>query len=211
MDITDPAIAAYTDAHTTAPPAWLDALEAETRASLDSPQMLTGRLEGRFLETLVWATGARRVLEIGTYSGYSALAMAAALPPDGRIVTCEVDPDRVAFARRHLDASPYGDRVEIRHGPALETVQGLDGPWDLVFVDADKTGYPAYFDAVLPKLAERGLIVLDNTLQDGTVLDPDREQPKLIDELNARLAGDPALIATLLPIRDGVTLVRRAA
>jgi caffeoyl-CoA O-methyltransferase len=211
MDITDPAIAAYVDAHTTPPPARLEELEAETRASLDSPQMLTGRLEGRLLETLVWITGARRVLEIGTYSGYSALSMAAALPPDGRLVTCEVDPDRVAFARRHLDASPYGDRVEIRLGPALETVQGLDGPWDLVFVDADKRGYPAYVDAVLPKLAERGLIVLDNTLQDGTVLDPTREQPKLVDELNTRLAGDPALIVTLLPIRDGVTLVRRAA
>ena len=93
------------------------------------------------------------------------------------MVTCEVDPDRVAFARRHLDASPYGERVEIRLGPALETVRELDGPWDLVFIDADKTGYPDYFDAVLPKLAERGLIVLDNTLQDGTVLQPTREQP----------------------------------
>jgi caffeoyl-CoA O-methyltransferase len=211
MDITHPDIAAYADAHTTEPPPWLETLERETRASLSSPQMLTGRLEGRFLETLVWATGARRVLEIGTYSGYSALAMAAALPEGGTVVTCEVSQEHAAFAHDHIAESPWAHRIELRLGPAIESVKELPGPWDLVFVDADKVGYPAYVEETLPKLAERGLIVLDNTLQGGGVLAPEREQERVMDELNSRLVAHPDLVVTLLPIRDGVTLVRRAA
>jgi len=122
---------------------------------------MTGTVEGRFLELLVFATGARRVLEIGTFSGYSALSMAPGLPADGSIVTCEIDPEVAEVARRHIDASPYGDRIEQRVGPALETIVELDGPFDLVFVDADKQGYAAYVEAVLPKLSERGLIAID--------------------------------------------------
>lgn len=210
--IVDPAVEAYAAERTTAPPAHLDALAEETRRTLTAPQMLTGRLEGRFLETLVWFAQPRRVLEIGTYSGYSALAMAAGLPEGGSIVTCEVDPRHAEVARRHVAASPYADRVEVREGPALETVTELPGPWDLVFVDADKTGYPDYVDAVLPKLGPRGLLVLDNTLRDGLVLDPPADDPgtQAIAALNDRLARDPALVVTLLTVRDGVTLVRRA-
>jgi caffeoyl-CoA O-methyltransferase len=173
--------------------------------------MLTSPAAGRFLELLVWATGAKRVLEIGTYTGHSALAMAAALPPGGRVITLELDPDRAAFARRHMDESPYGDRIEIRVGPALESVQALEGRFDLVFIDADKTGYPAYFDATLPLLAERGLIVLDNTLQGGRVLQDDGgEQVEVIKQLNDRLAADERLVTVLLTVRDGMTVVRRA-
>ena len=210
--IVDPAVEAYAAERTTAPPAHLDALAEETRRTLTAPQMLTGRLEGRFLETLVWFAQPRRVLEIGTYSGYSALAMAAGLPEGGSIVTCEVDPRHAEVARRHVAGSPYADRVEVREGPALETVNELPGPWDLVFVDADKTGYPDYVDAVLPKLGPRGLLVLDNTLRDGLVLDPPADDPgtQAIAALNDRLARDPALVVTVLTVRDGVTLVRRA-
>ena len=210
--IVDPAVEAYAAERTTAPHAHLDALAEETRRTLTAPQMLTGRLEGRFLETLVWFAQPRRVLEIGTYSGYSALAMAAGLPEGGSIVTCEVDPRHAEVARRHVAGSPYADRVEVREGPALETVNELPGPWDLVFVDADKTGYPDYVDAVLPKLGPRGLLVLDNTLRDGLVLDPPADDPgtQAIAALNDRLARDPALVVTVLTVRDGVTLVRRA-
>src|SRR4051794_5725892 len=174
--------------------------------------MLTGRLEGRFLETLVWATGARRVLEIGTFSGYGALSLAGGLPPGGRVWTCEVDEERAAFARRHIEGSPRADRVEVVVGPALESVQRLPGPWDLVFIDADKTGYPDYLEAVAGKLAPRGLVLLDNTLRNGTVLDPPGhdEGTRVLAELNDRLAGARAWVAALLPVRDGVTLVRRA-
>jgi caffeoyl-CoA O-methyltransferase len=161
---------------------------------------------------LVWISGARRVLEIGTYSGYSALSMAAALPDDGRIVSCELDEERAEFARRHIEASPHAGRIEIRVGPALDTIRGLDGPFDLVFVDADKTGYSDYVDATLPLLSERGLLVIDNTLWSGRVLDPDPEDETTtaLAQLNDRLAADDRLVVVQLTVRDGVTLVRRA-
>ena len=213
MGIVPPEIDAYAEAHTTPPPEHLRALAEETRATLSSPQMLTGIVEGRFLELLVFGTGARRVLEIGTYSGYSALAMAAGLPPGGTIVSCELDPERAAFARRHVDASPHPDRIEIRVGPALETLASLDGPFDLVFIDADKPNYANYLEAVLPKLSERGLIAIDNTLWSGAVVAPGPdadESTRALAELNERLVADPRLVAVQLTVRDGVTLVRRA-
>jgi caffeoyl-CoA O-methyltransferase len=202
----------YAERHTTPPPEHLRALAEETRATLQNPEMLTGPVEGRLLETLVFATGARRVLEIGTFSGYGALSMAAALADGGHVHTCEVSEEHAEMARRHIERSPYADRITVHLGPALETVRGLDGPWDLVFVDADKTGYAAYLDAVLPKLAPRGLVVLDNTLQHGRVVaDPDAtENTRAIADLNARLAADPSVVTVLLTVRDGVTLVRRA-
>src|SRR6185503_19754771 len=109
--------------------------------------------EGRLLELLVHASGARRVLEIGTYSGYSSLSMAAALPPDGRIDTCEIDETNAAGARRYHERSPVGDRITIHLGPALETIARLEGEFDLVFIDADKPNYRNYFEAVLPRLS----------------------------------------------------------
>jgi caffeoyl-CoA O-methyltransferase len=202
----------YCEEHTTPPPERLAAVARETREQLDFPQMLTGTVEGRFLEMLVWASGARRVLEIGTFSGYSALAMAAALPDDGRIVTCEISDRHAEFAQRHVDDSPHAGKIEIRLGPALETIASLDGPFDLVFIDADKTGYDAYFDATLPLLAPRGLIVIDNTLWSGNVVDPqpDDENGIALAALNDRLARDERVVVVQLPVRDGVTLVRRA-
>lgn len=204
-------IDAYAEAHTTPAPAHLAELHRETLATLDSPQMLSGPVEGRLLEALVWLAQPRLVLEIGTYSGSAAQFMAHALPPGGRVVTCELDPDRAAFARRHLDASPVGDRVEIRVGPALETIAALDGPFDLVFLDAEKTGYVGYYEAVLPKLSERGLVVADNTLRRGDALDPHDEGSRAIAEFNAHVAADPRTVQVLLTVRDGVTLIRRAA
>jgi caffeoyl-CoA O-methyltransferase len=201
----------YLDAMTTPPADFLQRLDADTRATQTMPQMLTGPLAGRLLDMLVWATDARLVLEIGTYTGYSALTMAGALGEGGRVITCELDPDRAAFAREHMDASPYGDRITIEVGPALETVERLDGPFDLVFIDADKTGYPDYFEAVLPKLAPRGLIVLDNMLRGGDVLtDGGDEGTVAIRDLSERLAADPRVAAVLLPVRDGMTVVRHA-
>jgi caffeoyl-CoA O-methyltransferase len=203
----------YAERHTTPHEPLLVELAEETRATLRAPQMLTGPVEGRFLELLVFASGAHRVLELGTYSGYSALSMARGLPRDGRIDTCEVDERHAEVARRYIARSPYADRIEIHLGPAIETVERLEGPWDLVFIDADKVGYPAYFDAVLPKLAPRGLIVLDNMLQNGRVVsEPDaNDSTRTIAELNERLANDPSLSCVLLTVRDGVMLVRRTS
>jgi caffeoyl-CoA O-methyltransferase len=201
----------YAEQHTTQHDELLERLTDETIATLRDPQMLTGVVEGRFLELLVFAIGARRVLEIGTYSGYSALSMARGLPRDGLIDTCEIDERHAEVARRYIAESPHADRIRVHVGRAIETLDRLPGPYDFVFIDADKTGYPAYFDAVLPKLAPRGLIALDNMLQNGSVVDNrDRsEATRAIANLNDRLAGDTSLSVVLLTVRDGVTLVRR--
>jgi caffeoyl-CoA O-methyltransferase len=213
VDFVDPAILRYAEQHTTEPSALLRELAEETRASLERPEMLTGTIEGRLLELLVHVSGARRVLEIGTYSGYSALSMAAALPPGGRIDTCEIEPRHAEVARRYFERSPYGDRIALHLGPALETIGRLEGDFDFVFVDADKVNYGPYYDAVLPRLSERGLIAFDNTLWSGAVLDPEAdgtEDTRALAELNERLARDECVVCVLLPVRDGVTLVRRA-
>jgi caffeoyl-CoA O-methyltransferase len=210
-DLVKPEIEAYAAAHTTPEPALLAELAAETRQEQEQHGMMVGLLEGRFLQTLVWASGARRVLEIGTFTGYSALSMAAGLPPGGTIVTCELDPARAATARRWFDASPYGDRIEIKVGPALDSLTALDGSFELVFIDADKEGYRAYYEAVLPKLADRGLIAVDNVLWSGRVLDPDDTTADTVAlrEFNDFLAADPRVVCVMATVRDGVTLVRR--
>jgi predicted O-methyltransferase YrrM len=210
--IVRPEIDAFAEAHTTPPPPLLVELAEETRATLPVPEMLAGPVEGRFLELLVFSAGAGRVLEIGTYSGYSALSMAAGLAEGGHIDTCEIEERHAEVAKRYIARSPYADRITVHLGPAVETVSRLDGPYDFVFVDADKTGYDAYYEAVLPKLAPRGLIAFDNMLQSGRVVDdPDSgENTRAIVALNRKLRDDPRVVCVLLTVRDGVALVRKA-
>jgi caffeoyl-CoA O-methyltransferase len=208
-----PEIERYAEEHTTPHDELLAELARETYASMDCPQMLTGPVEGRFLQTLVHVAGARRVLEIGTFTGYSALSMAAALPPGGRLDTCEVSETHAEVARRYFARSPHGDRITLHMGPANETIPRLDGEFDVVFVDADKTGYPEYYELVLPRLSARGVIAFDNTLQDGRVLEGGEldESTRAIAELNDRLVRDERVVVAFLTVRDGVTLVRRSA
>jgi caffeoyl-CoA O-methyltransferase len=208
VPISSEAIERYTEVHTSPEPPWLAAVAEATRAETSAPQMMVGHVEGRFLATLVALTRARLVLEVGTFTGYSALAMAAALPEGGRIVTCEVDERHAAIARRHVEASPYADRIEIRLGPAAETIAGLDGPFDLVFVDADKVGYLAYYEAVLPKLAPTGVIVADNVFQRGRVLEPEDDSARAIAEFNDRVVADDRVEVVMLTVRDGMSLIR---
>jgi predicted O-methyltransferase YrrM len=208
-DLVRPEVEAYAAAHTTALPAWMQRVHAEAVADLPYASMLSGPVVGRLLETLVFALRPRLVVEVGTYAGYSALAMAAALPPGGRLVTLELQDAHADFAQRHIDASPYADRIEILRGPALESLARLDGPFDMVFIDADKTGYPDYYEAALAKLAPSGLIVADNTLRDGGVLAPDSESDRVMAALNDRWASDERVIVTQLTVRDGLTLIRR--
>jgi predicted O-methyltransferase YrrM len=212
VDIVGQEIERYALEHTTPPTPAMVELARDARATLTSPQMLSGLVVGRLLEMLVSALGARRVLEIGTYAGYSALAMAAALPPDGRVITCEISQERAEFARRHITVSPYSDRIEVRVGPALDTIAGLEGQFDLVFIDADKTGYAGYYEAVLGMLSERGLIVVDNTLMGGRVLDGARAEGESVRALvafNDALVRDERVVCVMLTVRDGVTLIRR--
>jgi caffeoyl-CoA O-methyltransferase len=211
-DIVNPALEAYAAEHTTAPPAYLEELAADLRRTLTSPGMMVGRLEGRYLELLTFALGAGRVLEIGTFGGYSALSMAAGLAPGGRIVSCEISEVHAEFARRHIAASPHADAIEVKVGPALDTIAGLEGPFDFVFIDADKANYLAYFEAVLPKLAPRGLIAADNTLWSGRILDDSDQSADTVAlrRFNEVLATDPRVVVAQTTVRDGVTLIRRA-
>ena len=213
MDIVPPEIERYAEEHTTPPSDLLAELADETRATLSFPSMLTGTIEGRLLELLVFASGARRVLELGTYSGYSALSMAAGLPADGSIDTCEVDPKHAEVARRYIERSPYADRIHVHLGPALDTLERLEGSFDFVFIDADKVNYRNYYDAVVPRLSERGLIVADNTIWSGRVLDGgDRsEATEAIRAFNEHVRSDPRVTSVMLTVRDGVTLIRRAS
>ena len=205
-DIVPAEIERYAEAHTTPPPAYLEALADETRTTLAAPGMMVGPVEGQVLQMLVFLSSARRVLEIGTFSGYSALSMAAGLPDDGHILTCEVDPRHAEVARRHIASSPFADRIEVRLGRALDTVRGLDGPFDLVFIDADKGGYVDYYEASLPKLSPGGVIAADNTLFG---LDGDGENATAIARFNEHVLHDDRVEAVLLPFREGVTLIRR--
>src|SRR5471030_1708519 len=151
MEITDPRIEEYVERLTSPHDALLAELSAETAAALGWSAMLTGPVAGRFLELLVWFGRPQRVLEIGTFSGHSALAMAAALPEAGRIDACEIDPERAAFAQRFFDRSPDGSKITLHVCPAIETIARLDGTFDFVFIDADKKGYVAYYAAVVPR------------------------------------------------------------
>jgi caffeoyl-CoA O-methyltransferase len=201
----------YAAEHTTPPTELLERLAEETRETLRSPQMLTGPIEGRFLELLVHGTAAKRVLELGTYSGYSSISMAAALPSDGHIDTCEVDDRHAEVARRYIEEAGYGDRITVHLGPALETIRRLEGSFDLVFIDADKPSYQAYYEELLPRLAPNGLMAVDNTLWSGRVLEPDdNESTRAIVAFNDHVRDDPRSVCAMLSVRDGVTLIRRA-
>jgi caffeoyl-CoA O-methyltransferase len=205
-----PGIDAYAEAHTTPVDAYMAELHVETRA-MPGAGMLSGPVEGRFLETLAFVTGARLALDIGTFTGNSALSLAHGMGPEGRVVSLDRDEKAVAVARRYIGRGPFADRIDVRLGDALETIAGLDGPFDLVFIDADKTNYRNYYEAVIPKLAERGLIVADNTLWNEQVLDgTDRSaDTEAIRDFNDHVVQDERVICVQLTIRDGVTLIRK--
>ncbi|HKP97430.1 MAG TPA: class I SAM-dependent methyltransferase [Fibrobacteria bacterium] len=209
MDIIDKDIENYAFDHTAPEPDLLRRLSEETHAKMQMPQMLTGRLEGRMLKLLARISGARRVLEIGTFTGYSALSLAEGLPEDGKVVTLEIEPAHAAMAKRYFDASPHGKKVEIRLGPALETLAGLPGPFDLAFIDADKENYPAYYERTVDLVRPGGLILVDNALWSGLVLKPHDRESLAIDAVNKRIARDGRVENVLLTVRDGLQLVRK--
>jgi caffeoyl-CoA O-methyltransferase len=173
--------------------------------------MLSGRHEGRFLKLLLSLIGARDVVEIGTFTGYSALSMAEALPADGRLITCDVDLEVADIARRYFARSPHGSKIDLRLGPALATIATLAGPFDAAFIDADKGGYGAYYEALVNKIRPGGLILVDNTLWSGGVLAPADDDARAIDALNRRMASDPRIELVILPLRDGLSVARRLA
>ena len=208
--IVDEKLERYAEDHSTPVEPFFERLAAETREKSEVPQMMVGAIEGRFLEFLVRLSRAERVLELGTFTGWSSISMAKALPRGGRITTCDVNGETTAIARRYAEEAGVADRIDYRVGPALETIEELGGPFDLVFIDADKGNYVNYYEAVVPKLADAGLIVADNVLWSGRVVEsPDEESTRAIVEFNEHVRGDPRVIAVMLTVRDGMTLIQK--
>lgn len=206
----DEELAAYAARHTTAPSDELAATAASTRAWSRSAGMMVDETEGQLLRLLVAVSGARQVLEVGTFTGFSALAMAEALPPGGHIDTLEVDPDHAAKATEHIEAAGAADRIRVHLGIALDTIEQLTGPYDLAFIDADKSAYPEYFERVLPLMRLGGLMVADNVLRGGRVLETESRDPSVtgMRAFNDTAASDPRVETVMLTVRDGVSLIR---
>lgn len=207
--IVRPTIERYAEAHTSPPSALLAQVAAATTSATDHPEMMIGVLEGGLLAMLVAMMRPRRILEIGTFTGYSALSMAEAMPADGRIVTLEADARHASLARRHIAASPHASRIEVREGLARHLLAGLAGPFDLVFIDADKPSYIGFLDAVLPLLSERGIVAVDNALH--FAISSDAADAAAIEAFNTYVAGRDDLVQVLLTVRAGLMLIRRAS
>jgi caffeoyl-CoA O-methyltransferase len=209
--LVDENIDRYAFRNTSPEPRWLQSLEERTHREMDNPEMLTGRVEGRLLKLIVQLSRPRFVLEVGTFTGYSALWMAEGLGEDGRIVTCEVNPAAQKLAQEAFDASPHGGRIEIRMGPALDTIRSLDRKIDLSFIDADKERYPVYYEEVLTRTRPGGILIFDNMLWSGQVVDPKDDTTRAIAALNETIARDERVENVLLTVRDGIQLVRKRA
>jgi len=186
-------------------------LREETYRVMQRPQMQVDVIEGRFLQMLVRLSDAKSILELGMFTGYSALMMAEALPADGHLITCEIDAKAEAIARRYIAESPHGDKITIRMGSALDTIKTLTGPVDLVFIDADKVNYSNYYEACLPLLKSGGLVVADNVLWSGKVVDPKDADDHAIVAFNRLVQSDPRVKNVCLTVRDGMMLAWKRA
>jgi caffeoyl-CoA O-methyltransferase len=212
MDIVSPAINDYLLAHSEHADDVLRDLAEETHRELGGRAgMQISHDEGELLTMLVRITGARQAVEVGTFTGYSSICIARGLPDDGHLLCCDVSEEWTAIARRYWERAGVADRIELRIAAAVETLRSLpaEPSLDFAFIDADKTGYPAYVEEILPRLRPGGLMVLDNMLRDGRVLAPENDEDRAIHELNQALVDDDRIDVVLLPVRDGVSLARK--
>jgi len=199
----------YVGAQATREDELLAELASVTRNETDLPQMMVGNIEGTLLRVLVRATQARCVLEVGTFTGYSALAMAAGLPDDAQLITCDVSEEYTVIARRFWERSAHGHKIFLRLGPALETIASLDAPIDMAFIDADKQNYVSYWDSIVPIVRTDGLIVADNVLWSGRVIDDPASQDEdtaALAAFNEHVRRDSRVEHVMLAIRDGITV-----
>jgi caffeoyl-CoA O-methyltransferase len=210
-----PELAAYVRAGSEAPGPVVADLMAETATLADRGEVpATFQIapeQGTFMELLTRALGVRRAIEIGTFTGLSALCVARALPEDGSLICLDRSAEWTAVARRYWERAGVAGRIDLRLGDALPTLQEMpaDETFDLAFVDADKTGYPAYVEELHPRMRPNGVVLLDNTLRSGRVLDPQSEDDRAMVALNAALAADPRWETVLLPLADGLTMLRK--
>lgn len=202
----------YVELHSDKEPAYLARISRLTHLRLINPRMLSGHVQGRFLTIICHMLQPERVLELGTYAGYSALCMAEAMPVDGVLHTIECDDELEDFILENLATVEHGKKICLHIGEALNIIQQLDETFDLVFIDADKREYSAYFEAVLPKLRKGGFIIADNTLWDAKVLtNPAKNDYQTIEiqRFNSLIANDSRVEKVILPLRDGITLIRK--
>ncbi len=209
VPITDPSIDQYSEIHTTPESNDIKNLIISSNDELEYIDMLSGRVVGQLLKLLVKISGAKRVLEIGTFTGYSAIMIAEALPSDGEVVTLEMNLKYQKIAQKHFDQSLVGSKIKLIKGNAQQTIDELEREFDLVYLDGDKLRYLYYFENILPKLKSGGLIIADNVLWDGMVLNPDDPKSQAIADFNSQVSGDKRVEQVLLPIRDGVNVIRK--
>lgn len=212
MQFLDPALDAYCEAHSGKEPRYLQELSAETTANVPMPQMLSGHLQGRFLALLSHLVKPKVIVEIGTFTGYSALCLAEGLAEGGMLHTIDINASLRDLVQRHVQKAGLQDRITLHHRPALEVIPTLPAPFDLVFIDADKQNYPNYFDAVVERVRPGGLIIADNVLWSGKVLAPEAEQDEETRALLAyaeRLQADPRVEPVMVPLRDGLLMARK--
>ena len=195
---------AYAAIHTGPVPEIYERLRVETLRDAEIPQMQVGTLVGRFLMLISRIVGAKRAVEVGTFTGYSSLCIAEGMQPGGELITCDIDEVTTAMAQRYWDEAEWGSRISLRLGPALETLETVEGPLDLAFIDADKVNYSNYWEAIVPKMRQGGVIIVDNVLWSGEVLDPKEESAEAIHALNERVVADNRVDHALLTLRDGL-------
>lgn len=210
LSLVPDSIEKYAQNHSREVEALFEELKNFTQENALMPQMQVGPIEGNFLKVLARITGAKRILEVGTFTGYSGLMMASGLPDDGELITCELDPDHAAIAQRFFDKSPWSAKIKLELGPAMDTIEKLRGPFDMAFIDADKVNYTNYFETIRPKMRPGGLMVVDNVLWSGRVLKSDRAKDastQAIIAFNQHIQSLAELDHVLLTVRDGMMLI----
>ena len=209
VPITHPDIEAYSEAHTSPESEGVRALIESSDRELKYIDMLSGKLVGQLLKILVQVSGAQRILEIGTFTGYSAVTMAEALPDDGELITLEMKGRYINLARKHFLESTVAHKITLVEGNAQETIDELEGEFDFIYLDGDKLRYSFYYEKSIKKLKSNGLLVVDNVLWDATVLNPHDNKSQAINDFNKLVSEDTRVEQVLLPIRDGVNVIRK--
>lgn len=209
VQITDQRIEEYSLRMTTDESERIKDLVASSRSELDYIDMLSGNLVGQILKMLIKVSGAKRILEVGTFTGYSAVMMAEALPEDGEIITIEMNILYQELAERHFKMFDEGNKITLMKGNAQELIKDIEGFFGLIFLDADKVSYSFYYEQALKKLESGGLLVVDNVLWNGTVLEPSDHKAEALDQFNGLVQQDKRVEQVLLPVRDGLTVIRK--
>ncbi len=204
-----PLLNQYCEVHSSINDPLLDELERQTHLKTLAPRMLSGKLQGQFLTMISLIVSPKRMLEIGTFTGYSALCLAKGLPKDGHLVTIDIDPETSILAQSFFEQSTHRNQIEFLLGDAKTIIPTLAGDWDLVFIDADKAAYSVYLDLVIPLCRKGAVILVDNVLWSGKVLDEKKDtKTKAIDDFNKKVMNDKRISSVILPLRDGIQLIK---